>query len=157
MRGGALLIVAVGTTLLSGCAGPQHVRQLKQFRVDLDAMHQRISGLERTQFEQASRGLSLGEEAAGGYVEPSIAEAASGASASPATQDIQRALNNAGFYQGAIDGKRGPLTRAAIKEFQRTHGLKVDGKAGPQTWSQLQPYLDLEGGGAGASAPAILK
>ena len=56
-------------------------------------------------------------------------------------KDIQAALKNAGFDPGAVDGKSGPRTQQAIKEFQRTNGLKIDGKVGPQTWGKLKGYL----------------
>jgi murein L,D-transpeptidase YcbB/YkuD len=54
---------------------------------------------------------------------------------------LQKALANAGFYKGKIDGKIGSLTKEAIENFQRDNGLKVDGKAGPQTWSVLGEYI----------------
>lgn len=57
------------------------------------------------------------------------------------TRDIQRALKNAGFYTGAIDGKLGPKTKLAIEEFQKAKGLKVDGKVGPKTWAELEKHL----------------
>jgi murein L,D-transpeptidase YcbB/YkuD len=56
-------------------------------------------------------------------------------------KEIQTALKNAGFYTGAIDGKVGPKTTAAIKEFQKAKALKVDGKVGPKTWAELEKYL----------------
>lgn len=56
-------------------------------------------------------------------------------------RDIQAALKNAGFDPGSIDGKLGPRTQQAIKEFQRTKGLKIDGKVGLQTWEELSKYL----------------
>ena len=59
----------------------------------------------------------------------------------PAVKDIQTALKKAGFDPGAIDGKTGPRTRQAIKEFQRTKGLVPDGKVGPKTWAELGKYL----------------
>jgi peptidoglycan hydrolase-like protein with peptidoglycan-binding domain len=55
--------------------------------------------------------------------------------------DIQKALKNAGFYTGSIDGKIGPKTKKAISEFQSAKGLKADGKVGPKTWSELEKYL----------------
>jgi len=57
------------------------------------------------------------------------------------TKDIQRALKNAGFDAGAIDGKIGPRTKKAIEDFQKSKGLKVDGKVGPKTWAELEKYL----------------
>ena len=46
---------------------------------------------------------------------------------------IQVVLQKLGYYQGKIDGILGKKTRLAIKEFQRTHGLKPDGIAGIKT------------------------
>jgi len=56
-------------------------------------------------------------------------------------KDIQKALKNAGFYTGAIDGKIGPRTKNAIMEFQKAKALKIDGKVGPKTWVELEKYL----------------
>ena len=62
--------------------------------------------------------------------------------AKPTIKQIQTALKNAGFDPGTIDGKMGKATRNAIKEFQKTNGLTVDGQAGKKTWSVLEPYLN---------------
>jgi len=59
-------------------------------------------------------------------------------------QDIQTALKNTGHYKGPIDGKNGPLTKEAVKDFQKANGLKVDGKVGRKTWGVLSPYLNPE-------------
>ena len=48
-------------------------------------------------------------------------------------KQVQEALKNAGYYDGNIDGKFGPKTKAAIKQFQKDMGLKVDGIAGIKT------------------------
>jgi peptidoglycan hydrolase-like protein with peptidoglycan-binding domain len=55
-------------------------------------------------------------------------------------KDVQAALKNAGFDPGSVDGKLGPRTQQAIKEFQRVKGLKIDGKVGPKTWAELSKY-----------------
>lgn len=60
-------------------------------------------------------------------------------------ENIQRALKNAGLYEGVIDGSIGPASRKAIQNFQSSRGLKVDGKVGPETWAALQAYLELDG------------
>lgn len=56
-------------------------------------------------------------------------------------RDVQRALANAGFNPGSVDGKMGPKTQQAIKQFQTAEGLKADGVVGPQTWNRLSPHL----------------
>ena len=59
-----------------------------------------------------------------------------------AIQKIQTALKNAGYYTAEIDGKMGPLTKKAIRDFQRDNNLQVDGKVGPRTWGKLSHYLN---------------
>lgn len=36
-----------------------------------------------------------------------------------------------------IDGIFGPITQNAVKDFQKKHGLVVDGIVGPKTWAEL--------------------
>lgn len=68
--------------------------------------------------------------------------AASGMSAETMTKkQVQEALKNAGYYDGNIDGKIGPKTKAALKEFQKDMGLKVDGVAGRNTKEKLLKYI----------------
>jgi hypothetical protein len=56
-------------------------------------------------------------------------------------KQIQRALKNAGYYQGQIDGKIGPRTQEAIRKFQKAKGLKADGIVGRKTSAELNRYL----------------
>ena len=57
------------------------------------------------------------------------------ASLVPVVKQIQTALQSAGYEIGStgIDGKYGPSTEAAIRQFQKDKGLKVDGIVGPET------------------------
>lgn len=57
---------------------------------------------------------------------------------------VQEALQKAGLYEGAIDGKLGPKSKQAIRDFQSSHNLKVDGVVGPQTWQELQKSTSAE-------------
>ncbi|MBE3584820.1 MAG: peptidoglycan-binding protein [Thermoanaerobacter sp.] len=50
---------------------------------------------------------------------------------------LQTILNDLGFNAGRVDGIFGPGTEAAVKRFQASHGLLVDGIVGPQTWGVL--------------------
>ena len=59
----------------------------------------------------------------------------------PTTKDIQTALKKAGFDPGLPDGKMGPRTRQAIKDYQKSKGLVPDGVVGPKTWASLSKYL----------------
>ena len=56
-------------------------------------------------------------------------------------EKIQRALKSAGVYTGPMDGRIGSGTKAAIIEFQKSHGLKADGVLGKKTWEELKTYL----------------
>ena len=59
-------------------------------------------------------------------------------------KDMQTMLYNLGYSLGpcGIDGDYGRATEAAVKEFQRDHGLTVDGVCGPMTWDALQKATD---------------
>ena len=37
--------------------------------------------------------------------------------------NVQESLQNQGYYHGDVDGMLGPLTRAALADYQRDHGL----------------------------------
>ena len=80
---------------------------------------------------QAARGLAVD-----GVVGP-VTRAALGAggggmqSGESVTMALQRMLG-----VGA-DGEYGPITRAAVRAYQQSHGLLVDGVAGPQTLGSL--------------------
>ncbi|MHB8148917.1 MAG: peptidoglycan-binding domain-containing protein [Desulfobulbia bacterium] len=52
---------------------------------------------------------------------------------------IQKALKDAGFYQGEPDGVFGSQTEIALKNFQTASGLGADGIVGPATWGKLFP------------------
>jgi len=53
-------------------------------------------------------------------------------------QVLQKMLTDAGVYSGDIDGVFGNTTFRAVQDFQRIHGLAVDGVVGKQTWTYLE-------------------
>lgn len=54
--------------------------------------------------------------------------------------EIQKKLKNWGYYSGGIDGVYGYQTYTAVRKFQATNGLKVDGVVGSQTLEALGIY-----------------
>jgi peptidoglycan hydrolase-like protein with peptidoglycan-binding domain len=55
------------------------------------------------------------------------------AAGKPEVAALQVGLRARGFYDGTVDGVRGPATAHAVRDLQRVAGLAVDGIAGPQT------------------------
>jgi peptidoglycan hydrolase-like protein with peptidoglycan-binding domain len=58
-----------------------------------------------------------------------------------AARRLQRDLAALGLYAGPVTGVIGPLTSAAIRRFQASAGLAVDGKAGPATLAAIAARL----------------
>jgi peptidoglycan hydrolase-like protein with peptidoglycan-binding domain len=56
---------------------------------------------------------------------------------------VQRALRNAGLYDGAIDGILGGASGRSIRRFQAQHSLEVDGQPGSDTQDAMRPYLEM--------------
>jgi peptidoglycan hydrolase-like protein with peptidoglycan-binding domain len=56
---------------------------------------------------------------------------------------LQQSLNQLIDAKLVVDGQYGPLTKAAVEEFQRRNGLTVDGWAGVLTEAKI---LELLGG-----------
>ncbi|WP_218923129.1 peptidoglycan-binding domain-containing protein [Bacillus cereus] len=53
-------------------------------------------------------------------------------------QELQEFLQSIGYYPGRIDGRFGPVTDRAVRQYQRDRGLFVDGRVGSETWCQLE-------------------
>ncbi len=60
---------------------------------------------------------------------------------------VQSKLKELGFYTGKVDGIYGTNTRDAVRAFQRSVGITVDGIAGQKTLL----FLGLSGGSSGGS------
>lgn len=56
-----------------------------------------------------------------------------------ALSDLQKKTCQAivNIFETEIDGKYGKDTAAAVEEFQKARGLKVDGEVGSTTWKAL--------------------
>ena len=163
MWGGRILALVAVAVLASGCAGAQTRQDLARLQSQVGLLDERVTQLERSGVGGGFSGASFSEPAAA--VSPAAPkqqpaagkDAGAAAAAKPTTRQIQQALKNAGFYQGAVDGKSGPMTREAIKEFQRVHGLADDGVVGKQTWAKLKAYAEFSAGSDELNAAEILK
>lgn len=61
---------------------------------------------------------------------------------------LQSRLTEMGFDCGRVDGIYGELTAGAVKEFQKSVGIAVDGKCGPATVIGLIRLTKIVSGGA---------
>jgi peptidoglycan hydrolase-like protein with peptidoglycan-binding domain len=52
-------------------------------------------------------------------------------------KQLQQKLKDAGFDPGDVDGKFGARTEAALRAYQQANGLKVDGRAGEETFKAM--------------------
>ena len=168
--GRVLALVAVAA-LTSGCAGVRTRQELARLQSQVGLLDERLTQLERSgagsggftggSFSEPGMDAGATVTSAAPATKPSAAKRADTSSAAsatkPTTRQVQQALKNAGFYQGAVDGKSGPMTKDAVKEFQRVHGLVDDGVVGKQTWAKLKAYADLSAGSDELNAAEILK
>jgi len=140
----ALLVFIIG---LSGCATSR-----KQNDLEAQGLKNQISVME-TQLQTKDEEIAALKESLSKTSEPQTisektdtAEDAhkkviSNVNDHPTHKQIQIALKNAGYYEGAINGKLGKKTRQAVKEFQKANNLTADGHVGPKTWSLLKEHL----------------
>jgi len=54
---------------------------------------------------------------------------------------VQGGLAQLGYSPGPVDGKPGPQTSEAIREYQRDHGLLVDGRATTQLAKHIEQRI----------------
>jgi peptidoglycan hydrolase-like protein with peptidoglycan-binding domain len=84
-----------------------------------------------------------------GYWLPTIRAALNGAPEHPTLRRgaygedvklLQRLLNTKDGHPTLldVDGAFGPLVEQAVREFQSTHSLSIDGVVGPKTWAALE-------------------
>jgi N-acetylmuramoyl-L-alanine amidase len=70
---------------------------------------------------------------------------------------LQERLIELGFNCGKVDGVYGGKTEAAVKEFQKSVGIVVDGKCGPATLISLMRLVKTVQGGAPAALRESIK
>jgi hypothetical protein len=68
-------------------------------------------------------------------------------------KQLQQFLQSQGYDTGSIDGKFGPRTANALKQFQQASGIGVDAIVGPETRKAIQNRLGA--GGFDAGSPGV--
>ena len=131
-----ILLVALCLTVpLTGCA-------MFATQSEFDDLNRRVGLLEgnrissREDLAQTSETITYTSN-----IEIKAKSPSDGARVSMSNKEIQIALDNAGYYNGPIDGKLGKVSKRAIRDFQAKNGLKVDGVAGQKTQKALLRYL----------------
>lgn len=69
--------------------------------------------------------------------------------------DLQKLLKRKGFYSGALDGKVGPQTQAAIAQAEARYGMEQTGRAGRKIYEALGGKGAA--GGSGFKMPSIFR
>jgi len=69
-------------------------------------------------------------------------------------EGVQQALDKLGYNPGKIDGKDGPNTQKAVREFQAHATIKIDGIVGKQTRQALADELATQSGEGLAERPS---
>ncbi|NJL64100.1 MAG: hypothetical protein HC903_22510 [Methylacidiphilales bacterium] len=54
---------------------------------------------------------------------------------------LQQLLESQGYRTGRVDGKFGTNTEKAVRKYQTTFALSVDGIVGSKTWNKLGDRL----------------
>ena len=153
---GAVAVLAVFVVSGCGTMPKKYKEELSGIKTKVDTLESRVETVESKQVEvektaaeqvQSIEELKAQKQQASSKSNVSI-KSRSGSSHEK-TKDIQRALKNAGLYDGKVDGVKGNQTKNAVKAFQKANGLKADGVVGPKTWDLLSKYAS---GGKGEGA-----
>ena len=138
MRSISLLFLTILVVTASGCVSKgRHDREVASLQGQIIQMDTALRAQEAQRQPVSQTQALTGSFTGVTYRTPSGFEI-------PALE-IQKALKNAGYYSGTVDGKIGPGSREAIRSFQRDNGLTADGVCGKQTWSKLKAHLNIAG------------
>jgi peptidoglycan hydrolase-like protein with peptidoglycan-binding domain len=67
---------------------------------------------------------------------------------------VQQALKDKGHDPGAVDGKMGPKTQAALRDFQSKEGLKASGRLDADTMAKLGVQAKAGAAAGGGTPPS---
>jgi peptidoglycan hydrolase-like protein with peptidoglycan-binding domain len=105
----------------------------------------------------AQHSSSQGASQSSGMQQQSQQQAQSPAKNPEVVKQAQEKLSAAGHDVGQPDGKIGPKTQAALKEFQEKEGLQASGQLDSQTLAALEigtPEGTTSSSSAGSSSPS---
>lgn len=135
-----LFLIGLLALSLPGCATHKKISKTDQIKAletevselqgELDRKDMEVESLEKKAASKSDRKVKSSR--------PSKSHSAIG---KLSHTEIQTALKNAGFYDGAIDGKIGKMTKKGIKEFQAANALTADGIVGKKTSAALRQHL----------------
>ena len=132
------VLAVIFVSSLSGCATTR-----KNNELEMQGLRNQVSALESQLSAKDEEINSLRESVLKSSEMAAMVEKKTGETKSrPSAKQIQTALKNAGYYQGAVDGKIGKGTREAIKAFQSANNLSADGKVGKKIWAVLKNSLE---------------
>ena len=139
---------------MAGCASTQNKTSQDQVQTRVVDLEKKLEekDAEIVDLQYAVKDLSSRVDAskASAVAEPPMAAGSADAAKNSANdiirvaaapEKVQAALKAAGVYNGKVDGRIGPATKAAVVEFQKSQGLKADGVVGRKTWDALKTYL----------------
>ncbi len=131
------VVLVLGIAFLQGCATTSSPSSAMALENRVQALENRLAVVEADVNVEATPSSAPSFDAILSEDRPATV----GSASQMTPKDIQRALKNAGYYDGVIDGKIGPKTRTALRKFQDDMSLKVDGIAGRNTKEKLFKYL----------------
>ena len=122
-----LFVIMLGLLILPGC-GFRTEKKISDAEKKIEYLESRLDSYE-VRISQIEEKEKLME----GFYSTKAKNAETVSAEMMRNEDVQRALQKAGYYKGKIDGKIGPVSTKAIKEFEKDNGLKVDGLLDEET------------------------
>lgn len=135
-----VMLAMVASVPASEAMGSKPKEQAEVFQATTEGPAPIGDALEQAESQQTGTDLVMQQAATSGAMEPSSMasiQIAFPVNTAEEVKQVQQALQRAGYDPGSIDGKWGPKTEQAVKEFQSAKGLTADGKVGPKTWAAL--------------------
>ena len=134
----AIMMTVLMAGTAAGCAtSGAKVKESDALKARVDALETQVAGLNQRLDETSANAQPID----GGSARSSSRVKTASSKTRLSVRQAQKALVASGFYKGNVDGKEGPLTQKAVKEFQQAHGLKADGVIGSATSEALSRYL----------------